>query len=61
VGVGTYSSWAEIERFVRIDTVVEPDERSRDVYARRFESYLEIYRALKGVYPSLSAVAEERG
>lgn len=48
MGVGTFSGWKEIERFVEIRDVVEP---------REHEAYGEAYRRYRALYPALKEVA----
>jgi xylulokinase len=47
MGVGAFSEWRDIDRFVAVDEVVEP--RHYDVYDRNYRAYRELYPALKGV------------
>jgi xylulokinase len=48
IGVGTFSGWKEIERFVEIRDVVEP---------REYGVYGEAYRRYRALYPALKEVA----
>ena len=48
MGVGTFSGWKEIERFVEIRDVVEPGQH---------EAYEESYRRYRALYPALKEVA----
>lgn len=43
-------SLAEAASRVTVDTVFDPDPADRDVYARRFREYRDLYRTLKGFY-----------
>jgi xylulokinase len=47
MGVGAFTSWRDIDRFVAVDEVVEP--RHHHVYDRNYRAYRELYPALKGV------------
>jgi xylulokinase len=47
MGVGVFSGWRDIDRFVSVDEVVEPQHH--DVYDEHYRAYRELYPALKGV------------
>lgn len=47
MGVGAFSGWTEIERFVGVGEVVEP--RDHDAYDRAYRVYRALYPALKEV------------
>jgi xylulokinase len=47
MGVGAFSEWRDIDRFVAVDEVVEPQHY--DIYDRNYRAYRELYPALKGV------------
>jgi xylulokinase len=47
LGVGVFSGWRDVDRFVAVDEVVEP--RHHDVYDRGYRAYRDLYPALKGV------------
>jgi xylulokinase len=57
MGVGTFQSWDEVERYIKISTVTEPDMANHARYARLFQLYLEIYESLKDKYPRLVRIA----
>jgi xylulokinase len=46
MGVGVFEEWAEIERFVRVDERIEPNEENH-------LRYKEIYRIYRSLYPAL--------
>jgi xylulokinase len=45
MGVGIFSDWKEVERFVQLTDVVEP--REHDAYERPYRTYRALYPALK--------------
>jgi xylulokinase len=56
-GGGLFEDWAEIERFVNVAGVVEPDESAHDTYEELFSVYRNVYDSLKPVFPTLSRLA----
>lgn len=55
MGVGAFRDWGEIERYIEIAAVVEPDPERHVRYQGLFALYREIYEALKDKYPRLTA------
>lgn len=53
MGVGAFSDWGEIERFISIASVTEPDPERHQHYRKQFQLYREIYENLKDIYPRL--------
>lgn len=53
-GVGIFESWDEIERFITVGSVTQPDRRNHERYQRVFEVYLQAYESLRELYPRLS-------
>ncbi len=49
IGAGLVREWGEIERFVAVDAVVEPDRSAAPLYAELYAAYRELYPALKPV------------
>lgn len=49
IGTGMFSDWKEIERFVHIDEVVQPDPEAH-------ERYEPVYAAYRALYPALGPV-----
>jgi len=47
MGVGAFSGWRDVDRFVAVDEVIEPTHH--DVYDHNYRAYRELYPALKGV------------
>jgi xylulokinase len=56
MGVGVFQDWGEIERFVAIRDVTEPDLKHHERYQRLFALYREVYEALKEKFPQLSQI-----
>jgi xylulokinase len=54
IGTGMFADWSEIERFVEIREVVEPE-------AAAHERYGEIYRAYRALYPALRPLTRMLG
>lgn len=49
IGVGVFSDWREVDRFVAVDEVIQP--RISDVYERGYCQFRALYPALKEVLP----------
>ena len=47
MGTGMFQEWRQIERFVSVDAVIEPQRHA--VYEERYRAYRALYPALKGV------------
>jgi xylulokinase len=56
MGVGLFSDWGEIERFIRIASVTEPNPEDHERYQKLFGLYREIYEALKDKFPVLAGI-----
>ena len=53
VGAGIYSDYDDaVKRTVRINRAHEPNKASEDVYAKNYETYIEIYKNLKHIMKS---------
>lgn len=57
-GVGLFKDWQEIDRFIAVETVIQPDARRHAEYQARFELYRQAYERLKPLFPQLSAEAD---
>jgi len=53
VGAGIFKDWGEIERFIRVSSVTEPDMKNHERYCKLFPVYREIYESLRNIYPKL--------
>ncbi|MCL4396611.1 MAG: FGGY-family carbohydrate kinase [Chloroflexi bacterium] len=56
-GVGVFPEWSEIERFVSIHSVVEPDPGAHARYAELFKLYRSLYLDLKMDFGRLNEIA----
>jgi xylulokinase len=56
-GVGLFREWDDIERFVKVQNVVEPDPVAHERYGALFEIYLALYASLKDRFPALHRAA----
>lgn len=54
MGVGAFTRWDEIERYIRIATITQPDPANHAQYQKMFVLYREIYEALKDKFPRLA-------
>lgn len=54
MGVGAFHGWEEIEKFIKIDLVVQPDAANHARYGRLFDIYLKVYESLKDQFPKLA-------
>jgi xylulokinase len=52
-GVNVFRGWEEIERFIRIADVVEPDQGSHELYGEIFSIYRALYESLKDHFQAL--------
>lgn len=53
-GVGVFSDWGEIERFVEIASVIEPDLQAHARYAALYEVYRELYERNRDLFERLT-------
>lgn len=63
MGVGVFERWNEIDRFIRVDERIEPDQENYARYRELYDVYRSIYPALKEQQHKLSSfgVPEEVG
>ncbi len=54
MGVGAFDQWSDIERYITISAVTEPNFEHHARYQQLFALYREIYEALKEKYPRLA-------
>lgn len=57
MGVGAFSRWDEVERYIKISTVTQPNPENHLRYQKLFVLYREIYESLKDKFPRLAEVA----
>lgn len=53
MGICAFSCWDEIEKYIKISTVTEPDLENHLRYQKLFSLYREIYDSLKDKFPRL--------
>jgi xylulokinase len=59
IGVGAFTSWDEIERYIKISNVTLPDMKKHARYNKLFDLYREIYESLKDKFPRLAEIARQ--
>ncbi len=52
-GVGAFQDWNEIEKYIEIAAVTQPDPENHRRYQRLFRIYRQVYENLKCTYPEL--------
>lgn len=50
LGVGLFSSWDEIEHFIKIKDIIQPNLRNHEIYENKFETYLKLYKRNKELF-----------
>jgi xylulokinase len=53
MGVGVFEDWAEIERFIVISGVVEPDGNAHQTYLQLFRIYRDLYDSVREKFQAL--------
>jgi xylulokinase len=53
MGIGAFESWEDIERFINIVEVIEPNMAAHARYQKLFAIYRDLYNSLKEKFPSL--------
>lgn len=61
MGVGAFKHWGEIERYISISTITEPNLEHHALYQKLFKLYREIYESLKDKYPRLASSLVDKG
>jgi len=56
IGIGAFDDWAEIERYITLAGITQPDPSNHNRYRQMFNLYREIYEALKDEFPRLSHI-----
>ncbi len=51
--IGAFQSWSDIQGYVHVSEVIEPDARAHAEYERLYPVYREIYARLRTLYPRL--------
>jgi xylulokinase len=57
MGVGAFKRWDEVERYIKISTITQPDPENHIRYQKLFGLYREIYESLKDKFPRLAEIA----
>jgi xylulokinase len=57
MGVGAFKRWDEVERYIKISTITQPDAENHARYQRMFRLYREIYESIKDKFPPLAEIA----
>ena len=57
MGINAFKSWDEIERYIKISTVTEPNLENHARYEQLFQIYLEVYQSLKDKFPRLLRIS----
>ncbi len=53
MGVGLFADWVEIEQFIEVSGVVEPDPDAHQMYRQLFLIYRRLYDAVRDEFPAL--------
>jgi sugar (pentulose or hexulose) kinase len=56
MGAGTFDDWDEIERFIEMAGVVEPNRAGHTRYRRLFGIYRDLYESLKPHFVRLAEI-----
>jgi xylulokinase len=54
MGVGAFKHWNEIERFVHIHTIIEPNPSANSLYSSTYPIYRELYERNRTLFDQLS-------
>jgi xylulokinase len=57
MGAGQFKEWEEVERFIRVSSVVRPDPRAHERYQELFQVYRGLYETLRETFPALHRAA----
>lgn len=52
-GVGLFADWADIQRFLQIETVTEPEMQAHAFYKERFQLYRDLYEVNRPLFARL--------
>jgi xylulokinase len=53
-GIGVFQDWDEIEKYIQVSTITQPNMVNNARYMHLFKLFREIYERLKDLYPQLS-------
>ncbi|NMC79910.1 MAG: FGGY-family carbohydrate kinase [Chloroflexi bacterium] len=57
MGIGAFKGWGEIEKYIKVAHVTEPNPQNHARYQKLFVLYREIYESLKDKFPRLAEAA----
>ena len=55
MGVGVFTDWSQIERFITVRSVTQPDPQRHATYMKAYALYRDLYESLKPLFPRLAA------
>ncbi len=58
IGVGAFTDWVEIEKFIRISAITSPDLERHAKYLQLFDIYCDLYESNKHNYKRLAEIEE---
>jgi xylulokinase len=58
MGVGAFSDWAQIERFIHIEGIIEPDPAVHAVYREQYSLYRQLYEVNRSLFPLLTGTTQ---
>lgn len=61
MGVGLFTDWSQIDRFIAIGSVMQPDAERHERYLKAYAIYRDLYESLKPLFPRLRAFGGEAG
>jgi xylulokinase len=56
MGIGAFEEWGQIEQFIKIAGVTEPNLENHARYRQFFHLYRDVYESLKDKFPKLAAI-----
>jgi len=57
MGIGAFGEWAQIERFIHIEGIVDPNPAAHAVYRERYPLYRQLYEVNRPLFPLVTNVA----
>lgn len=57
MGVKAFKEWEEIERYIKVSAITEPNSENHARYERLFQIYLEVYQSLKEQFPRIAKIS----
>ncbi|MHB9128178.1 MAG: FGGY-family carbohydrate kinase, partial [Candidatus Humimicrobiaceae bacterium] len=56
IGTGCFGNWSEVNKFIKIVDIVNPDSTEHFCYQKYYSIYKELYLALKDKYKKLNQI-----